>query len=725
MWDENRKTVLESDSCGWATGGCLSQYDDYGCLRPIAYYSKKLTPVECNYDIHDKELLGIIRCLQEWRGELIGLQQPFQVLTDHNNLKYFMTTRSLTERQVRWSQILSQFNFQIIFRPGRQGQRPDALSRRTQDLPNTPDDPRLTERKFRLIKDSWLHAKSDCINLSLINHQNIPSGSQIFEEPNLQNLWDQAVQNDITFKELYSAIWTGERTFPSNLDLKTSLSECELDARGALCFRKRIWVPDFEPLRTSLIQKSYDSHISGHPGRNNTLAIVSRSFYWPRMSIMVRRFCRNCDICGRSHVWRSKRQGLLLPLPIPDRFHSELSIDFMTDLPAKDKDDPRFLMVITDRLLKSVTFEAMTTMNAEDCAERFLNCHVRFHGFPKALTSDRGSNWVGDFWTYMCKSSNIEQRLSTAFHPETDGATERMNQEVLAYLRAFISYAQFDWSQMLPTAQLAINNRNHSSSGLSPFFLEHGYHADPIQLKQEVCTKPKSNPYKRAESFISRINEAQEFASAAMASAQEQMEDRANHSRGTAPLYRVGDKVWLNLRNIQTPQPKKKLAWVSAKYKITKIISPHVVELDVPSNIFPKFHVELIRKAGDDSLPSQILDDVQPEPLSVQNDNHEITQEQVVEKILRAEKFRRGRGWVRRILVKWKGFAEPNWENRSALEEVEALDKFEAKFGKGDGVGEEEGARQGKMIPIKNDKSSKENTTKNKEKGQKIKQINK
>lgn len=116
---------------------------------------------------------------------------------------------------------------------------------------------------------------------------------------------------------------------------------------------------------------------------------------------------------------------------------------------------------------------------------------------------------------------------------------------------------------------------------------------------------------------------------------------------------------------------------------------------------------------------------MQPEPLSVQNDNHEITQEQVVEKILRAEKFRRGRGWVRRILVKWKGFAEPNWENRSALEEVVALDKFEAKFGKGDGVGEEEGARQGKMIPIKNDKSSKENTTKNKEKGQKIKQINK
>lgn len=143
---------------------------------------------------------------------------------------------------------------------------------------------------------------------------------------------------------------------------------------------------------------------------------------------MVRCFCQSCDVCGRSHVWRSRQEDLLLPIPVPDRFHSELSIDFMTELPTKDKEDSGFLMGISDRLLKLVTSEVMQKMSAEDCGERFINFHYRFHGFPRALISDRGSNWVGDFREKFCEIAGIKHRLSTAFHPETDGAIDRMNQ---------------------------------------------------------------------------------------------------------------------------------------------------------------------------------------------------------------------------------------------------------------------------------------------------------
>ncbi|KAI0994874.1 hypothetical protein K3495_g13307 [Podosphaera aphanis] len=157
LWNGDNPTVLETDASGWATGGCLLQKQPGGQLKPVAYFSKKLSPAECNYDIHDKELLAIIRCLNEWKSELLGVKNPFLILTDHQNLKYFMTSRRLSERQVRWSQLLSQFNFELDFRSGKLAGRPDALSRRAQDIPGSINDPRLKEREFRLLKEDWIH----------------------------------------------------------------------------------------------------------------------------------------------------------------------------------------------------------------------------------------------------------------------------------------------------------------------------------------------------------------------------------------------------------------------------------------------------------------------------------------------------------------------------------------------------------------------------------------
>lgn len=129
-----------------------------------------------------------------------------------------------------------------------------------------------------------------------------------FDDKSLQSLWNKGVEKDkSSFYQLYKTLWNDEKNFPSELDIKISWSECELDLRGALCFRKRIWIPNYEPLQTAIIQKSHDSHITGHLGRNSTVAIISRDFYWSGFSKMVRQFCRNCDVCGRSNVWRSRK----------------------------------------------------------------------------------------------------------------------------------------------------------------------------------------------------------------------------------------------------------------------------------------------------------------------------------------------------------------------------------------------------------------------------------
>ncbi|CCE34682.1 uncharacterized protein CPUR_08618 [Claviceps purpurea 20.1] len=509
-------------------------------------------------------------------------------------------------------------------------------------------------------------------------------GSAIFEDFEMQTLWDRAVSLDPIYRASHAAVHRGDRSLPTELDHKVQMPDCSFDERGALCCRNAVWVPDHEPLRTALIQRTHDSYITGHPGRDATLAILARGYFWPQQYLTVRQFVRNCAVCNRSKVTRQQGRGLLRPLPVPDRFHSEIAIDFMTELPAENDGDPRFLMVISDRLLHSVTLEAMTTMDAEACAKVFVNSHWRFHGFPAALTSDRGSNWTGRFWRRLCHLVGIEQRLSTAFHPQTDGATERWNQEVLAVLRAFISYSQTDWPQLLPCVQLALANRDSARTGMSAFYLTHGYHLDPIQQVHSQASPATKDPQARANAFVSRLYEGQEIAKAAMVTAQQIMEGQANRKRRPAEQLRVGDRVWLNLRNVTTPQLKKKLAWTQAKYRVTKVIAPDVYELDVPSSIHNRFFVDILRRDPGDPLPSQVTDDAQPPPMSDGLLPDDEAPMYAVERILRAGSWKGTRG----MLVKWAGYKEPSWTYRANLTLTDAFRDFIKKYGEGDDVGE-------------------------------------
>lgn len=151
QFDPDRTTVLEADSSGYVTGDVLSQYDDDGTLRPCAYFSQKSSPAECNYEIHDKEMLAVIKCLNQWDSELRSVRE-FEVITDHKNLEYFMKPRQLGERHVRWRMILERYNLRFHYRPGKLNVLADALSRREQDLPSDATDERLQSRYFQFLQ---------------------------------------------------------------------------------------------------------------------------------------------------------------------------------------------------------------------------------------------------------------------------------------------------------------------------------------------------------------------------------------------------------------------------------------------------------------------------------------------------------------------------------------------------------------------------------------------
>ena len=341
----------------------------------------------------------------------------------------------------------------------------------------------------------------------------------------------------------------------------------------------------------------------------------------------------------------------------------------MTHLP--DSKGQKDLLVITCRLTGSVILIPLHDTTTQTVADRFLWDFCRHHGIPSSIISDRGSQWVNGFWKRLCEILNIQRKLSTTAHPQTDGGNERMNQEVLAYLRIFILYTQGDWSSHLPMAQIALNNRR-GTRGISPFFATHGYNVDPIVLPDDMGAAPGSK-VGNAEAWAKKMKEAQDWISAALAAAQQRMEDNANRHRIAAEELKVGDEVWLDLRNVRTPKASKKLDWLHRRFKVTKVIGPLTYELDTPPGIHNRFHSDLLRKAATDPFPSQKRDDTRP-PAILDENGDEVFE---VEEILCARTHRR----QRQALVKWVGWKDPDWTNVSNLEEVEALDKWEARYG--------------------------------------------
>lgn len=683
--DEDKPTRVEPDASGWASGAVLSQKDELGNWKPCAFFSTKHLPAECNYDIHDKELMAIVKALVHWTSELLSLSKPFIILTDHKNLEKFMVKRELNERQMRWAQILAKFNFKLGYRPGSESVVPDALTRRDQDLPKDIQDPRIVERTRTLLPPKlWINVLEDKTpareeaaqeNAQEVDKEPIPFIQNPFLSGDLRDRWETALEGDLDYRRIFQSVLKQDRQFPSKLKVPTSIGDCKVE-NNQLYYRDRIWLPSYEPLLTGVIQEIHDSVLSGHPGREATIAILSRQFYWPGFAQDIRQFIRNCDVCGRTSVWRDKKKGLLKPLPVPSRIWQDISVDFIVELPESQRCTR--LCVITDRLGKGTILFPVPKeqFGAEGFAKLFMQNYVRLHWLPRSLVSDRDTQFVNAFWKEVCHLLKIERRLSTAYHPETDGSTERRNQEVEAYLRKFCTFSQNDWVELLPIAQICLDNRPNQATGLSPFFLTHGYNIEHIGTVEAPQETPK-NPKEKAQDLVAKLKDAQEWAETSMVSAQQQQEYYSNRDRAPADSFKVGDKVWLNLKNVKTLRPCKKLDWIHGKYTVTRVINSMSYELDTPRGIHNRFHTSLLRRAGTDPLPSQIQDNTQPPPIVTEQGDEEYG----IEAILAARWRRRGRQQTREVLVKWVGYVDPTWEPLSELQQTTALDAFESAYG--------------------------------------------
>ena len=638
-FDRTKPTRVETDSSDWTAGGVLSQKNGDGLWHPVAFYSKQLIPAECNYNIYDKELLAIVRALETWRPELTSCDTPFEIFTDHQMLQHFNATKKLTRRQVRWAEVLSQFKFEIQYRPGSANVCADALSRRPQDRPADNSDPRLAVQHQTVITNAMLApAIRPEFSVAPVEASEEPQDSEV------------PLPERVLLANQSEPTWEAQRLQPT--------APFSVDANRVLRHKGRIVVP--ATLVTDLIHHIHTQPASGHPGRKRTLDMVRRRYFWKGLSKDVAQYIRNCHGCRRANPANSAYQGLLRPLPVPDQPWQDISVDFVGPLPESQGFNT--VMVVVDRLSKMRHYipckAGASGLDAPSVARLFLDNVWKLHGLPLSVVSDRGSVFVSHFWTHLCALLGVRRKLSTAYHPETDGQTESANKEMERFLRHYVAYAQDDWAAWLAVGEFAANYHPSKATEQAPFVTVTGCLPRMDFDAAPPTTTPASTNERlqreNASQFRTSMQQVWTAARGAMVRAQETQAAYANRRRTPSDIA-AGDLVWLSTKNLSTDRPSRKL-----DHRMVgpfSVISVHgnACTLDLPPSyhVHPVFHTSLLAKDPADPLPGQHP----PPPPHVVVEDHD---EYEVEEILAA---RRHRGRLQ-FRVSWRGYPpDPAWHD--------------------------------------------------------------
>jgi hypothetical protein len=563
-FDETKPVVLEADASDLALGAVISQYGDDGLLHPVAFHSRKFGPAELNYEIYDKELLAIVDSLEQYRHMFEGLGHQIAIYSDHHNLLWFTETKVYNRRQARWAEKLSKYDFVIHFRPGTQGGKPDALSRR-------PD----------YVSENSVREPSPVLKPSQFTSSEVKvtAPGESLGNADLRQSILEAIPKDPV----------------ANAHRNSRPDGFSVEEGGLLLKEGRVYVPEDNGVKLRILEECHDGKAAGHLGQEKTLERVERDYVWPGMRKFVNKYVLTCDTCARNKTPRHRRRAQLQPLPIPGGAWQSVSMDYIVELPPSHGYNAIYACV--DRLTKMAHFTATNSnVTAEETADLYLRNVFKNHGLPRDIVSDRGTQFVSKFTRRLLELLDVKGNRSTAYHPESDGQTERVNQTLEQYLRIYCDFQQDDWYQLLPLAEFVYNNAKSASTGMSPFFANYGFHP---RAAPKVRTEPASYEHPAAETLADHLRNVHAELRVELEKAQQAYKRKFDRKAKPVPSFKVGDLVWLNRKNIETTRPSAKLDFKRfGPFKITKVVGEArlAFELELPPQwrIHNVFHATLL-----------------------------------------------------------------------------------------------------------------------------------
>jgi hypothetical protein len=405
----DRPFAIETDACDTGIGAVLVQEG-----HPVAYSSKALGVRNQQLSTYEKEFLAVMMAVDKWRAYL--QRGPFVTLTDHKSLCNLGDQQLDTDLQRKAMSKLVGLQFQ--YKRGVENGAADALSR-VGHL--------LTANALSVCQPQWL-----------------------VEVTNSYETDDHA------------------QTLLAQLSVCSPSEEGFSLSRGIIRLHNRIWIGSNTALQTKLISALHHGAVGDHSGIAATYQRVKKLFAWTGQKAAVEEFVRQCEVCQHAKHENIKSAGKLQPLPVPLLPWQDISMDFIEGLPKSEGFE--VIMVVVDRLTKFAHFVPLKhPFTAAQVAQALWDNVIKLHGVPLTIVSDRDKIFTSSVWRVMLSTAGTKLLYSTAYHPQTDGQTERVNQCLEMYLRTAVHDAPRQWRRWLPAAEFWYNSSHHSALNCSPF----------------------------------------------------------------------------------------------------------------------------------------------------------------------------------------------------------------------------------------------------------------
>ena len=590
IFDPSKPTEVWADaSFDNSTVGAVLMQDHGRGLQPVCYLSKVLNDAQSHYPTWEQELLALKIALEKWRHYLLPIH--FTCRTDHNGLKYLRTQKNLKERQWHWMAFFSEYQFDLLYRPGKQMQVPDALSRKPKTEEDILDLLRTREgdaEPSMEIKVPTNEGKYQRVLFAL--HSKTRARAKGLPFPEVSEIPQTfEYKKDPDYGQIYKIL----KKEPKKLEPSMTLYAIR---DGNLVWvdkhlQERICVP--VKYRSLLLQEFHDTPLGGHFGKDKTFYGLRQKYIWPSMHHHVEQFVNSCDVCQKNKASHQRRLGTAQLPDLPLEPWERMSIDFCGPFPTSPNGNDSIVGFICNLVRESIILPCKKSITSKGTVKLFIRHVLPRTGLPKVINSDRGPQFVSHFWQNLWKALGTKVALSAPYHPNSNPYVERQNKTLLENLRSFVNARQDDWEKCLPLYEFAYNNSFNASLGDTPFFLSHGRQPTlPISVSRPTKS-PAVNDF--VQNLHNRIMAARDHLKLIQGIAADR---RQQHLRPTT--FSVGDLVLLNTENYNLQLPSHKLSprWIGP-LKVLQIRGPNTVLIEVPprlSRIEPIQNVEHLKR---------------------------------------------------------------------------------------------------------------------------------